>query len=529
MLRNEAGFALPMALVLMLLGSFLVAVSANLAATTLKGNIVVEQRTEGFYAADAGIEDVVWKFKNDQDPFDEGPYELSETLNGMTVTVEQFELPEQTADGTVYTVKSTARLNGEIKGEIIAELVGGSDFTWFFDAAITSAQDVTLKPGTVIIGDVVYGDDISNQGTVDGEIINDPDISDKWPSAAFLSNYYYSMVDDLVPYPSDEIMISGTQCNPTVIGPLYRNGNLTFKGSGWARIDGIVYVTGTLTVNPTGGCDIDLNGKTIYSAYYNNCSGNAIYIGPKTKLWGSGCIIAVGNISFQPNLAGTGEKLVGLGCDQTSGQVAKDTFLLSKFTAGKTGTADTFRVNCSGNGNVKVALYADNAGLPGALLGAVNDSTSVGSGWNNITFPATNLTADTAYWLGANSSAGIICYNTSGPSKTKGSQIYSTFTFPLDLAGDPDFIDEVNKQYLFAGYSRPFVFVMSIECSSDIKPGGTFYGSIAGDAEVELYPGTTLTWTQAPTGEGGLIFPGSGSIGGGAGSADLVVRTYTIH
>ena len=66
---------------------------------------------------------------------------------------------------------------------------------------------MTLKPGTVIIGDVVYGDDISNQGTVDGEIINDPDISDKWPSAAFLSNYYYSMVDDLVPYPSDEIMI----------------------------------------------------------------------------------------------------------------------------------------------------------------------------------------------------------------------------------------------------------------------------------------------------------------------------------
>ncbi|MBM3172516.1 MAG: hypothetical protein FJZ85_02165 [Chloroflexi bacterium] len=496
-------------------------------ATSLKSNIVVEERTLGFYAADAGIEDVVWKYKDGQDPFASGTsYTMAEQLNGMTVTIERLEEPEIGADGIVYTVKSTARLNGEIKGEIIAELVGGADFTWLFDAAITSAQDVTLKPGTVVVGDVVYGDDISNQGEVDGEIIQDTELQDKWPSAALLSAFYYNQVKDLTPYPSDEITLAGDQCNPTVIGPLYRNGNLTLKGSGWGRLDGLVYVTGTVTVNPTSGCDLDLNGQTIFSEYHGNCDApgdSAIYIGPKAKLWGTGCVIAVGNVVFQPQLTGTGEKRIGLNCDAASGQAAKDTFLLSRFTADKDGKIDTFRINCSGKGKVKVALYADNVGFPDAMLGAVNDSISVDSGWNNVPFPETNLTAGTDYWLAANSDSAIIRYNTSGPSKTK-SATYSSFTFP-EYAG-AGFTDELNKQYLFAGYGRPFIFVMSIECSSDIKPGGTFYGSIAGDAEVEMYPNTSLTWTQAPVGEGGLNFPGSGSVGGG--SSDMVVRTYTI-
>lgn len=527
--KEQGGFALPMALVLLFFGGFLVAASTNLMATSLKSNIVTEEKTRGFYAADAGIEDVVWQYKTGNDPFaSSSSYVLTEQINGMTVTVEEFEAQELTGDGMIYTVKSTARLDGEMKGEIIAELVGGADFTWLFDAAITSAQDVTLKPGTEVVGDVVYGDDISNQGTVDGEIINDPDLPDKWPSAAMLSAWYYNQVKDLEPYPSDEISISGDECNPTIIGPLYRDGNLTLKGSGWARLGGLVYVTGQLTINPQSGCDLDLNDQTIYSEYYNNCSGTAIYLGPKAKLWGTGCVIAVGNIVFQPNMEGTGERCIGLNCDASSGQAPQNTFLLSQFTAVRDRTMDTFRINCSGNGKVKVGMYADDYGLPGTRLGAVDSSEGVDvvSGWNNIDFPEIAVSANTTYWLAAiSNNDAIIKYNTSGPSKSKGSQTYSTFIFPE--TPPTDFTDEVSRQYLFAGYGRPFVFVFSIDCSSDIKPNGTFYGSIAGDAEVELYPNCSLTWTEAPTGEGGLNFPGSGSVGGG--SSDVIVLTYSIN
>jgi len=527
--KEQGGFALPMALVLLFFGGFLVVASTNLMATSLKSNIVTEEKTRGFYAADAGIEDVVWQYKVGEDPFaGSSSYILGEQLNGMTVTLEELEEPEQTAQGLLYTIKSTASLNGEVKGEIIAELVGGADFTWMFDAAITSAEDVYLSPGTEVVGDVVYGTDIDNKGDVDGDIVNDPELSDKWPSAILLSTYYYNQVKDLTPYPSDQITISGTECNPTVIGPLYRDGNLTLKGSGWARIDGTVYVTGTITFNPTPSCNIDLNTKTIFSNYSNNCSGTAIYIGPNTKLWGTGCIIAVGNIVFQPNLEGTGERRIGLNCDQSSGQAPKDTFLLSRFTANNDGTIDTFKVHCSGAGNVKVAMYTDLGGLPGALVNAVDAGTGVvvAAGWNDIAFPETSVIENTDYWLAAISSQPIIHFNNiSGLSKAKGSQTYSTFTFPIDAG--TGFTDEINREYLFAGYGRPFMFIFSIACESTIQPGGTFYGSIAGDAEVYLSPGTSLTWTQAPVDEGGLNFPGSGSVGGG--ESDMIVLTYSIN
>ena len=49
-----------------------------------------------------------------------------------------------------------------------------------------------------------------------------------------------------------------------------------------------------------------------------------------------------------------------------------------------------------------------------------------------------------------------------------------------------------------AGGTDP-VFIMSVEGTTTLKPGGDFYGSIAGSVEVELYPGTSLYY---PEGDG---------------------------
>ena len=64
-----------------------------------------------------------------------------------------------------------------------------------------------------------------------------------------------------------------------------------------------------------------------------------------------------------------------------------------------------------------------------------------------------------------------------------------------------------------------FVFVMSVEGTVWFSPGGDFYGSIAGNVEVTLQPGCSLTW-QDWTDES-LSFP--------TGAVDsLQIRTWEV-
>ncbi len=68
-----------------------------------------------------------------------------------------------------------------------------------------------------------------------------------------------------------------------------------------------------------------------------------------------------------------------------------------------------------------------------------------------------------------------------------------------------------------------FVFLMSVEGTVWFKPLSDFYGSIAGNVEVQLNPGVSATWTPPPSeGEGGLNFP-TGSV------ADLEIATWEIN
>ena len=65
-----------------------------------------------------------------------------------------------------------------------------------------------------------------------------------------------------------------------------------------------------------------------------------------------------------------------------------------------------------------------------------------------------------------------------------------------------------------------FVFVMSIEQYVDLKPGGNFYGSVAGDTQIDLQPGCSLTWTDWRG--RGLNFPD-----GTTGTAQI--HTYKVY
>jgi len=122
LIRDEKGQALIIVVILMLVGALIITPLLGFMGTGLMVGQVFEEKMEGFYAADAGIENACWKLKNGDSP----ACNLT-GVNGMDVTVKQIGY-EETAYAKLYTLKSTAYLAGELKAEIIAQVMvtGGS-------------------------------------------------------------------------------------------------------------------------------------------------------------------------------------------------------------------------------------------------------------------------------------------------------------------------------------------------------------------------------------------------------------------
>jgi hypothetical protein len=129
-------------------------------------------------------------------------------------------------------------------------------------------------------------------------------------------------------------------------------------------------------------------------------------------------------------------KLVGADDITATGNEYYNNFILCKFTAVASGNMTEFRVKSAVAGNVKCALYADNAGAPGALITAMNTGHAVaGSGWETLDFTSTPIVLGTVYWLAIDfDTIGAVTYKSSGGVLRYKTATYSTFSFP-DPAG----------------------------------------------------------------------------------------------
>jgi len=289
-LKSEAGYALPLALILLLFGGFFVVPCLNLLYTSLNANIMVDERDLELYAADAGVDHALWRFEHDATftpPAQGSPdqWQLTDTVNDRTV-----DATISNEGGNTYKITSVAT-SADGNSTTIESYVSTSsldDLAWLFDSAITSPTDYTLKPGSEVDGPITCP-------LGEGQI---------WPTAEQLSAFYWEDVWDLTPVsnPHTIDISSGTEASPYPIGPLYAPGDLTIWGSGVARLDGTVYVKGNLEVKP--GSTINLNGHTIFAE-------GSIVLKPGCTISGSGCIIAVGDVEFKPNTT-SAAKLVGV-------------------------------------------------------------------------------------------------------------------------------------------------------------------------------------------------------------------------
>ena len=204
----------------------------------------------------------------------------------------------------------------------------------------------------------------------------------------------------------------------------------------------------------TGTWDHDVNlgtkGIGTFSTDIFNLSSGTTYYYRCYATNSAGGAWATSTTSFNTLAPGAMEKLVGAddtACDKSIGY---NYFVLSRFQA--VGTADvvTFKLKASDTGNVKVAIYSDNSGQPGSLLSAVNTTTAVVAGWNDITITSTPVVSGNYYWLGFNSDSQRVCLHFgSGITKFRPAT-YGSFTFPSSAGS---FTRSVSSWYpLIAGW-----------------------------------------------------------------------------
>jgi hypothetical protein len=84
--KKEDGVALVIVMIMMTVGSFLIIPTLNFVATSVNTGEVFEEKMEALYAAEAGVEDALWRMVNDKPSSFPYSYELTD-INGMTVSV----------------------------------------------------------------------------------------------------------------------------------------------------------------------------------------------------------------------------------------------------------------------------------------------------------------------------------------------------------------------------------------------------------------------------------------------------------
>lgn len=293
-LRDQKGAVLPLTIVIMVVGAISVAALFGYLGTSLLLQGKNQENVGAYYSADAGIE-----------------YAIAELVDSVTEIAacgskefEPFELNGRAVQVTIadegsgtYSITSTATDESGESTIVACALV--HDYEFFFDGAINSRADVSISPGSEVTGNVTYVGDIDGEEQINGNVTQVDDI-EPWPSQEIMARFYEEDVDSLEPYSDQNIDVA---FHPTV-GPLYRDGELsiysTVNGAN-ATLGGTVYVAEQLDIGQVKKeFTLDLNGQTIYCDYRG--TGDAIRIGSEVTLTGSGCIIAIGDIQFQPQL-----------------------------------------------------------------------------------------------------------------------------------------------------------------------------------------------------------------------------------
>jgi hypothetical protein len=314
-IRDERGNALTLVLILLVVGGLTLTPLLGLMSTGLLAGRVYERKMDDYYAADAGVEDAIWRIQDNSLTFaasnSSEPWHITVNDRSVDVVVYREDLDPTCAENLMYRVLSIAATNDsggtaaiDSSTTIDAYLsVSYLDLSALLDNAIVSDDTIDVQPGNYIDGDVWLPDkedlDLQPGSNITGEVKDNDDMTIDWPTAEQLSSYYWEDVKNaLDPGPSIDVQYIQT------IGPAYRNGDLSVDNTGSPAtlvLEDTVYVAGNLEFQQSGtskNYTVALNGETIFAEGEIDFPSNVVSVS------GPGCIIAKGNINFQPSIVG---------------------------------------------------------------------------------------------------------------------------------------------------------------------------------------------------------------------------------
>jgi hypothetical protein len=310
-IRNEKGSVLPLVLVLLVLGGLILTPLLGLMGTGLMSGQVYEKKTEELYAADAGVEDAVWKIMNDVDELpasscgnESWSYNYSifaPGVNGKNVTV-----TIDYSGNYTHLVRSTATSNdgSSTTVESYVEFVPGIDLN-IQGGALVSRTDLTLVKNLNVTGDVYYcgdkteGSNVVINGTVHDDICpvpfptpdEDKELAQALRDRAMGGEPPHE--DDMVHIDDDGNVVIDKEGSVTW-GPTYIAGNLTI-GDDATVTWGPTYIAGDLTIGARTTITL---GGILYVEGWINWRDDCYHGDKAITITGTGSIVAGGDICF---------------------------------------------------------------------------------------------------------------------------------------------------------------------------------------------------------------------------------------
>ena len=298
-IRDEKGRVLELVLILLTVGGLILAPLLGLMSTGLLAGQVYEKKTDELYAADAGVEDAVWKIDNQVDEVKYlycggGNHSWSYPEPGdpaFKVNNKSVAVTITWVDNMTYRVESIA--TGNASGTNVTAYITGKsmygDYSGIMNHILTSPGEIDVA-NKVILAYPAGADPY-------------PEYPDPWPEIWELEDFYGGQVEDGTRYYSNKVIdIGGVN---TTLGPLYVRGTLEILNSSntpaTLTVNGTVYATGDTLIGVTGkDMTLNVNRQTVFVS--SNTTGNqkALVLGGKCTLKGPGVIIAIGDIEFKP-------------------------------------------------------------------------------------------------------------------------------------------------------------------------------------------------------------------------------------
>ncbi|MEN8615260.1 pilus assembly PilX N-terminal domain-containing protein [Dehalogenimonas sp. THU2] len=285
-MKKEKGQALILAMIMLAVGSLIIAPMLSLIGSGVIIARQTEQQVELNYAADAGFERAVWMIREDIPGLPKTTEEYPVTPNPLIFTSEPFlfggfdvGFSITWMDEALYLVTSSVTEGDSTL--LVKSMVSSVDFSDFLNNAITSTQVITT-----------LGND-SNLN-IDGDVKIVP--QEQWPGSGIMTSFFYDLTKDYTFLGDETIEVDELNLGEG-IGPRYQDGDLDIiSGTLGAetKLTGTIYVKNDLQIASTNkDFVLDLNYQTIFVE-------GSVTIDSRATIIGQGAIIALGNVDYKP-------------------------------------------------------------------------------------------------------------------------------------------------------------------------------------------------------------------------------------